>query len=121
MKEKSFLEQYYEENLAIFKSKTVQELIDAFNRQVGNKGWTGTRGAYGAALRKALDESGIHWMKQFLPPISLLIGERSYWIKERSCRLIRLPHYCWQTISANNKHLAINVRRSLSLFYIYLH
>ena len=58
MKEKSFLEQYYEENLAIFKRKTVQELIDAFNRQVGNKGWTGTRGAYGAALRKALDESG---------------------------------------------------------------
>ena len=30
MKEKSFLEQYYEENFAIFKSKTIQELIDAF-------------------------------------------------------------------------------------------
>jgi len=40
----------YEEFIARVGKLSDQELIDAFNRQVGNTGWTSSRAAYLAAL-----------------------------------------------------------------------
>ncbi len=40
----------YEEFLARFKSLTDQEIIERFNEQIGNNGWTSSRGSYLAAL-----------------------------------------------------------------------
>ena len=40
---------------------SVQELVDAFNREVGNKGWGTARACYLAALHGALDERGVDY------------------------------------------------------------
>ena len=48
----------YEEFLAQFKACTDQELIEVFNRQVGNTGWTSSRGSYLAALHEEFKNRG---------------------------------------------------------------
>ena len=48
----------YEEYLARFKAFTDQELIDAFNREVGNPGWVSARGSYLAALHDEFKHRG---------------------------------------------------------------
>lgn len=42
----------YEEYLARFKTCTNQELVDAFNREVGKPGWVSARASYLAALHE---------------------------------------------------------------------
>lgn len=59
MKEENFLENFYYEKLAFFRTKNIHELIDIFNSEVGGMGWTGTRGAYLSALRTAFEELSI--------------------------------------------------------------
>ncbi|WP_291726373.1 hypothetical protein [Bernardetia sp.] len=60
-----FLEKMYKEFLEEFDNKTLSELIKDFNREVGNKGWAGIRGAYLMAMKDAflkyedLDSSSI--------------------------------------------------------------
>jgi hypothetical protein len=48
----------YEEYLARFKTNTDQDLIDAFNREVGKPGWTSSRGSYLAALHDEFKSRG---------------------------------------------------------------
>jgi len=54
--ETNFLQRFYEKHLELFRSKSIQELIDNFNCEVDCKGWTGTRGAYLKALNDAFQE-----------------------------------------------------------------
>jgi len=48
-------EKLYKEDLNFFKKKNDKELIDTFNREVGNPGWTSSRGTYLAALHEEFD------------------------------------------------------------------
>jgi hypothetical protein len=48
----------YEEYQARFKAYTDQELIDAFNREVGNPGWVSARASYLAALHDEFKHRG---------------------------------------------------------------
>jgi len=41
-----------------FEKMSDKELVDAFNEEVGNPGWTGARGAYLAALHSEFRERG---------------------------------------------------------------
>ena len=41
-----------------FAQMTDSELVDAFNREVGNPGWTSARGAYLAALHNEFSKRG---------------------------------------------------------------
>lgn len=43
-----------------FESLSKQELVDSFNKQVGNCGWSSSRAIYLYELRKVLDKSGIN-------------------------------------------------------------
>ncbi len=42
----------YQEYQDRFRGMSDEELIDAFNREVGNSGWTGARASYLAALHR---------------------------------------------------------------------
>ncbi len=42
-----------------FKKMSNDELVEAFNREVGKAGWTGARGAYLAALHREFEDRGI--------------------------------------------------------------
>ena len=57
MAEKNYLQKLHEEYLEKFRVRTIHELIECFNREVGCKGWTGSRGAYLVALRDVFEES----------------------------------------------------------------
>ncbi len=46
----------YEEYKKILKSKTGEQLIEAFNREVGNPGWASSRASYLAALHDEFEE-----------------------------------------------------------------
>jgi len=51
-------EKLYKEDLDFFKKKNDKELIDIFNREVGNPGWTSSRATYLAALHQEFDNRG---------------------------------------------------------------
>ncbi|MBB6463612.1 hypothetical protein [Flammeovirga kamogawensis] len=55
----TFVEDFYQEKKAYFSSLTTDELISKFNREVGNTGWTGSRGIYLAALNDEISERKI--------------------------------------------------------------
>jgi len=57
--ENDFLEHFYQESLETFKHKSINEIIECFNREVGCSGWTGTRGAYLKALSDTFRERGL--------------------------------------------------------------
>lgn len=59
MTQKTFSENYYKECLEHFRAKSVDELIECFNREVGSRGWTGTRGTYLRALRNSFEERNL--------------------------------------------------------------
>ena len=59
MTQKTFLENYYEECLERFRSKSVEELIESFNREVGSTAWTSARGAHLRALRESFEERNL--------------------------------------------------------------
>ena len=48
----------YQEFQARFREMSDAQLIDAFNREVGNTGWTSARASYGAALHREFDARG---------------------------------------------------------------
>ena len=50
--------QYYEECSERFKKMDDDQLIDAFNNEVGNSGWTRSRASYLTALHKEFDNRG---------------------------------------------------------------
>ena len=50
---------YYQEFAHQFASQTTQELINRFNRQVGNRGWTAMRSCHDLALADELRRSGL--------------------------------------------------------------
>ncbi|WP_338763786.1 hypothetical protein WAF17_20420 [Bernardetia sp. ABR2-2B] len=60
-----YLEKMYKEFLEKFEESNLEQLIEAFNREVGNRGWAGVRGAYLMAMKDAflkykdLDSSSI--------------------------------------------------------------
>ena len=49
---KKEIEKQYKEYLDFFKKKNDKELIDLFNREVGNSGWTSSRANYLTALHE---------------------------------------------------------------------
>jgi hypothetical protein len=51
-------EKLYKEDLDFFKKKNDKELIDIFNREVGNPGWTSSRVTYLAALYQEFNNRG---------------------------------------------------------------
>ncbi len=52
----------YLEFREFFKSKTNEELVKLFNKEVGNNGWTTTtRGSYLAAMHKEFLERGFNY------------------------------------------------------------
>lgn len=55
----NWLYTFYLEQLESLRRKSNEKLIKKFNREVGNNGWTGTRGAYLSALRDALEERNL--------------------------------------------------------------
>ncbi|WP_155523322.1 hypothetical protein [Flammeovirga pectinis] len=55
----TFLEDFYQEKKVYFSSLTTDELISKFNREVGNTGWTGSRGVYLAALNEEISKRKI--------------------------------------------------------------
>ncbi len=58
MQEKNYYENLYEEYSERFKEMSDCELVEAFNREVGNPGWTGARGCYLAALHEEFCRRG---------------------------------------------------------------
>jgi hypothetical protein len=46
------IQQHYDEFVKKFGNFTNEELIEAFNKEIGNSGWVGARGAYLAALHR---------------------------------------------------------------------
>ncbi len=52
MQKKSYYENLFEEFSERFKEMGDCELVEAFNREVGNPGWTGARGTYLASLHR---------------------------------------------------------------------
>ncbi|ATA89233.1 hypothetical protein [Capnocytophaga stomatis] len=50
-KEKT-LQDFFQDYKLRFSKMTIDELIEVFNREVGNMGWVGIRGAYLAALHQ---------------------------------------------------------------------
>jgi hypothetical protein len=53
--------QRYEEYREAFRALTDSQLISAFNREVGNNGWTSARGAYLRALHDAFEDRGFDY------------------------------------------------------------
>jgi len=56
-----YAQDYYEEYMALMRDDTDQEIVDAFNKQVGNPGWVTARAGYLAAIRKQLNERGMDY------------------------------------------------------------
>ena len=52
------LQDFYQEMLSKLEQITDSELIDAFNREVGNQGWVSYRGAYLSAIHKTFLKRG---------------------------------------------------------------
>ncbi len=48
----------YEEYLEKFKKMDDKQLIDSFNREVGNPGWTNSRASYLSALHQEFNDRG---------------------------------------------------------------
>ena len=46
------IQQHYDEFVKKFGNFTNEELIEAFNKEIGNSGWVGARGAYLSALHR---------------------------------------------------------------------
>jgi hypothetical protein len=63
-------EAVYDQFVARFKRLTDEELIAAFNRDVGNPGWVSSRASYHSALQKEFERRGFdysaiggeHWL-----------------------------------------------------------
>lgn len=55
MVNQTFLQKFYQERLAFFETKSLDELLSFFNKEVGCNGWSGTRGAHLRALRESID------------------------------------------------------------------
>jgi len=51
----------FEEFTERFDSLTDLELVDCFNQQVGNQGWTSAKSSYLAALHKIFDRRGLDY------------------------------------------------------------
>lgn len=49
-------ETFYRERLEWLRKKTIEELVECFNREVGCMGWTTTRSLHLIALRTAIEE-----------------------------------------------------------------
>jgi hypothetical protein len=64
---------------ARFEKMTGKELIDAFNREVGNRGWTSSRGSYLAALFNEFKERGYDFYE---------IGDDEYLSLARKVKLV---------------------------------
>lgn len=58
---RSSAQSHYEEFLVRFKAFTDDELIDAFNREVGNPGWVSARASYLAALQREFQDRGFDY------------------------------------------------------------
>jgi hypothetical protein len=54
-------EEIYQRFVARFREFTDEELIDAFNRDVGNPGWVSARASYLAALHKEFERRGFEY------------------------------------------------------------
>ncbi|MDO5105456.1 hypothetical protein [Capnocytophaga sp.] len=54
MEKEKTLKEHYQDYKRKFSQQTIDELIEAFNREVGNNGWVSIRGAYLKALREEL-------------------------------------------------------------------
>ena len=52
---KKEIEKQYKEYLDLFKKKNDKDLIDSFNGEVGNPGWTSSRANYLAAMHEEFD------------------------------------------------------------------
>lgn len=50
MNNETFLKQLELDYLARFRAMSANELVECFNREVGSRGWTGSRSAYLSAL-----------------------------------------------------------------------
>jgi hypothetical protein len=56
-------EDLYESFKRFFTKLSKQELVDKFNNEVGNRGWTSARSIYLHELREAMIDSGIDCSK----------------------------------------------------------
>ena len=56
MAELTYLEAYKKECLELFRTESIHDLINRFNREVKGMGWVGARGAYLVALSQAFKE-----------------------------------------------------------------
>ncbi len=52
---------FYEEFRTRFRDLSNKDLIQAFNREVGNPGWTSARAAYLAALHREFEDRGFNY------------------------------------------------------------
>lgn len=99
MTEETFLQKFYRENLESFRTKTVHQLINDFNRQVGSRGWSGTRGAYLSALRTAFDEfsqmAGLVLDKNVFMDKSTSYKKK---IKLKGNRIVAINSFNWRSI-----------------------
>ncbi|MDH6343326.1 hypothetical protein M2480_001315 [Parabacteroides sp. PFB2-12] len=64
---------YFSEFLSRFRGYSTEELVECFNREVGNLGWGNARAAYLAALRTAFYERDLT-----LDPTVFMPGATSY-------------------------------------------
>lgn len=55
MNNETFLKQLELDYLARFRAMSANELVECFNREVGSRGWTGSRSAYLSALHRAFE------------------------------------------------------------------
>ena len=74
-----------EEFAARFRAASTQSLVEEFNRQVGNTGWTSARANHDQALISELRNRGIDTSAVY-DGHSIDFG-RCVWLDEASCRL----------------------------------
>ncbi len=78
------IQQHYDEFVKKFGNFTHKELIDAFNKEVGNPGWVGARGAYLAALHREFKIRNIDYSEigddESLSLLNKVYLKQSFWL-----------------------------------------